>query len=517
MSGLEAKPKTPQPSNQPTAVVNAHATYQTLARLHGEAEAALVQRMQIAGAFAYWPSEVDGGPGVWETADVIRTLTWKTLTTKTQPSALARWMLHARNDDGGFPPWPDVSSRSSYVESTARCLLSLLRLEEAAPDLRPDLRQATIAAAKWLLECQDADDGGWRSAKGWTRRTSTTVWALLALGEMERLDVRDDETARRVALERGASWLRDTENVDGGFGLVPGMSSNLCSTSQVAWALGFRNEPITDLHQRKLISFLESGARDNVVDVIDDDPARRLFGRFELILLAYPLSVLGLMACRVDLRDPLTHGLLSEISGQVDDDHLWRIPDGRGVWPTHFYLWAIRTWMEVYRSYARAGLTFAHPPLPVPGDTRAAAIQNEGHVFVSHAAADKAFVRQLARIINAAGWETWLDERALVAGDDLVGGIGDGIKNAQAVVLVITDAFRGTERWMGHEVDLAVKRQIEDQRPLRIIPVVVGGAVDHIPEKVGHLLWKQADNEVDAIAFVLEALARRISLDDFSK
>ncbi len=165
--------------------------------------------------------------------------------------------------------------------------------------------------------------------------------------------------------------------------------------------------------------------------------------------------------------------------------------------------------MEVYKSYARAGLTFAHPPLPVPGAANAATIQNAGHVFLSHAATDKAFVRQLARIINAAGWETWLDERALVAGDDLVGGIGEGIKNARAMVLVITDAFRGTERWMGHEVDLAVKQQIEGEHPLQIIPVVVGDAVDHIPEKVGHLLWKQADNEVDAIAFVLEALTGR--------
>jgi len=508
MSHPEATPRRASRADKTIDPVHAHETYQALSLLHDQAEAALVKRLELAGAFAYFPSEVDGGPGVWETADVVRTLTWRTLTTEVPPAALARWMLRARNEDGGYPPWPDVSSRSSYVESTARCLLSLLRLEEAAPELRAELRNSTVDATKWLLECQARDDGGWGSAPGWTRRTSPTVWALLALGEMERLDVRDDETARRDALRKGISWLQQTENSDGGFGLTPGAPSNLCSTSQAAWALGFRNAPITDRHQHRLIEFLQSSERENTIDVIADDPARKLFGRFELILLAHPLGVLGLMACRVDLRDPLINRLLLEIRQEIDEDALWRIPDGRGVWPTHFYLWAIRTWMEVYQSYARAGLTSTHAPVTMPTQVALSANQGDGHVFLSHAAADKVFVRQLSRILNAGGWKTWLDERALVAGDDLVGGIGDGIKDSHAVVLVITSHFQGNERWLGHEVTLAVKQQIEGPRALQIIPVVTKDAVDHIPDKVKYLLWKEADDEVDAIALVLEALSR---------
>jgi hypothetical protein len=327
----------------------AHAAYERLSQLHQNGEAALLSRLEIAGSVAYWRSEVDGGPGTWETADVIRTLTWKALSEDAPAPGLAHWMLRARNPDGGFAPWPDVSSRTSYTESTARCLLSLLRLQQAAPTLAPDLRGAAVAAAKWLLECQ-RPDGGWGSSSGWTPRVSPTVWALLALGELERLGAREDATAREDAVTSGTAWLRGTQNEDGGFGLRRTTRSNVCSTAQAAWALGFRNEVINRNHHGRLVAFLSDELPGEVSDPIPDDPASKLFGRFELLLLSRPLGVLGLMAFRVDLRDSLLHKLLRDIEQAVGDDGLWRIPDGRAVWPSHFYLWAVRTWLAVYES-----------------------------------------------------------------------------------------------------------------------------------------------------------------------
>lgn len=467
----------------------------------------MIKRIEIAGDVAYWGSEVDRAPGIWETADVARTLSWPSLTEKVPADKIARWILRAPNLDGGFAPWPDISSRGSYTETTARCLLSLLRLQQAAPALADELHGAAIGAAKWILDCQRRDNGGWGSSSGWTPRTSPTIWALLALGEMERLGTPEDDSARRDALQAGIEWLRSTQNADGGYGLSEGKPSNLASTAQVSWALGFRNEPINDHHRDRLIAFLSSPPRADVPDTIEDDPARKFFGRFELLLLSKPLGVLGLMACRVDLRDSLLNRLLDEIEATAGTDALWRIPDGRGVWPTHFYLWAIRTWIAVYESYARAGLT-ADPITPaIVNLSQGVAVDQ--HVFLSHSSANKEFVRILARAVEAAGWRTWFDERELVAGSDLVGGILTGITGARAVVLVITDDFNGEERWIGHEVTLAVKQQIERPASMEIIPVVLSGAVDRVPEKVQHLVWKTASSESEAIALVLEALNRK--------
>jgi hypothetical protein len=493
----------------PTSFKDTHELYGELRALHTRAEAALLSRIEIAGDFAYIRSEVDSGPGVWETADTVRTLTSRALLEDAPAAGLARWMLRARNDDGGFPPWPDVSSRQSYTESTARCLLSLLRLEEAVPDLLRDLRASVLTAGKWLLECQ-SQEGGWGSGPGWGLRTSPTVWALLALGEMERTSSGEDEVARLQAIDAGVGWLVGQQNADGGYGLAARSPSNICSTAQAAWALGFCNAQIQNDHYSRLLSFVDADDFEDEVDEIVDDPARRLFGRFQLLLLARPLGTLGLMACRTDLRDPVVQRVLREISASADDAGLWRIPDGRKIWPSHFYLWAIRTWLSVYESYAKAGLATARPRLSVSDMPPSTTRPGEGHVFLSHAGADKPFVRRLARVLEQAGWTPWVDERALTAGDDLVAGIGDGIRRARAVVLIVTDAFDGTKSWLEYEVTLAVKQQIEGPQGLLIIPVVLEGAEDRLPAKVKHLVWKRASSELDAAAFVLESLARSI-------
>lgn len=493
----------------PISFKDTHDVYGRLRALHGRAEAALLSRIEIAGDFAYIRSEVDSGPGVWETADTVRTLTSHALLEDAPAAGLARWMLRARSDDGGFPPWPDVSSRQSYTESTARCLLSLLRLEEAVPDLLADIRAAVLSAGRWLLECQ-SQEGGWGSGPGWALRISPTVWALLALGEMEKTVGGKDEVARQQAIDAGVRWLVRQQNADGGYGLDASSSSNICSTAQAAWALGFCNAQIRDDHYGRLLSFLKTDDFEDVVDEIEDDPARRLFGRFQLLLLARPLGMLGLMACRTDLRDPVVHRILQDISGTADDDGLWRIPDGRKIWPSHFYLWAIRTWLSVYESYAKAGLASARPQLLPSDSLPPPADASGGHIFLSHAGADKPLVRRLARVLEQAGWTPWVDERALVAGDDLVAGIGDGIRRAAAVVLIVTNAFDGTKSWLEYEVTLAVKQQIEGGRGLVIVPVVLESAEDRLPETVKHLVWKQAATELDAAAIVLESLKRNI-------
>lgn len=58
-----------------------------------------------------------------------------------------------------------------------------------------------------------------------------------------------------------------------------------------------------------------------------------------------------------------------------------------------------------------------------------------GKVFISHSSLDKPTVRRLARRLNDAGFETWLDEHELIVGDPLAARIADALQIARAALV----------------------------------------------------------------------------------
>jgi hypothetical protein len=59
-------------------------------------------------------------------------------------------------------------------------------------------------------------------------------------------------------------------------------------------------------------------------------------------------------------------------------------------------------------------------------------------VFISHSSKDKEFVRQLAADLTVAGHTPWLDEWEIQVGDCIVHAIGEGLAQADYVVLVLS-------------------------------------------------------------------------------
>lgn len=107
-----------------------------------------------------------------------------------------------------------------------------------------------------------------------------------------------------------------------------------------------------------------------------------------------------------------------------------------------------------------------------------------GKIFLSHATPDKSFVRRLSRRLEDMGYETWLDEKDLQVGDPLATKIFDAIREAQVVIVVVSEAALRSN-WLRHEVNAATKEMIEGN--CRLLPVLIGDVEP--PPEVTSLLY----------------------------
>lgn len=113
-----------------------------------------------------------------------------------------------------------------------------------------------------------------------------------------------------------------------------------------------------------------------------------------------------------------------------------------------------------------------------------------GKIFISHSALDKRYVRRLADRIRREGFQIWLDEKDLVAGDALAAGISRAVESAR-VVLVVVSKNSVRSKWLKYELNLATDRMIKGH--CRVIPVIIDGSP--LPPEVAGLLyveWRQS-------------------------
>src|SRR4051812_17249855 len=77
-----------------------------------------------------------------------------------------------------------------------------------------------------------------------------------------------------------------------------------------------------------------------------------------------------------------------------------------------------------------------------------------GKIFISHASADKGWVRRFNKRLQDAGYATWLDEKELQLGDALAEKISEGLRDAK-VVAVVVSASSLASNWLRYELDIA--------------------------------------------------------------
>lgn len=128
-------------------------------------------------------------------------------------------------------------------------------------------------------------------------------------------------------------------------------------------------------------------------------------------------------------------------------------------------------------------------------------------IFLSHKGKDKKLVRRFQRALEAIGYDVWLDEKNLKAGDHLERGILQGFKESCAAVFFITENFKD-ENYLKTEIDYAIAQTRVKENYFRIITLAFKSGKNkvEIPALLQSYVWKNPVTELDAFTEIIKAL-----------
>lgn len=114
-------------------------------------------------------------------------------------------------------------------------------------------------------------------------------------------------------------------------------------------------------------------------------------------------------------------------------------------------------------------------------------------------------MRRLASALESDGFQTWLDEKELLPGDPLARSISEGLENAPAVIVVVSEASVQS-RWLAFELNKATDRMVRGS--CRVIPVLIEKVAT--PPEVGGLLYADF---CDSFDLPMQAVLRALNHD----
>jgi hypothetical protein len=129
-------------------------------------------------------------------------------------------------------------------------------------------------------------------------------------------------------------------------------------------------------------------------------------------------------------------------------------------------------------------------------------------VFLSHKGADKDLAREIKKTLESLGYEPWLDEDALLAGQELDRSLLAGFKDSCAAVFLITPNFKD-KGYLSTEVNYAMTEKRKKGDQFAIISLVFDGETKDtvaMPELLEQYVWKHPQNLLDALRHIVAAL-----------
>ena len=191
-----------------------------------------------------WTDLSGGVPDADDTPSALLALAKLPMTTDTTAAAEAgvNWLLNLQNSDGGMPTfckgWTNLPFDRSSNDLTAHALLAWEAWREKLPlEMRTRIGIGTQRGMAYLMRSQE-EDGAW--APLWFGNQHGEEIANLTYGTSRVLRVAHVANTRplpevfRKALHKGADYLLNTQNTDGGWG---GRADTPSSIEETALAL----------------------------------------------------------------------------------------------------------------------------------------------------------------------------------------------------------------------------------------------------------------------------------------
>ncbi len=129
-------------------------------------------------------------------------------------------------------------------------------------------------------------------------------------------------------------------------------------------------------------------------------------------------------------------------------------------------------------------------------------------IYLSHKTCDKALVLDFKETLDLLGYETWLDDEAMPAGDEPERAMLQGMHESCAVVFFITPSFKD-EGYLRNEINLAVREKRNKGDKFAIITLLLrgdDGETASIPDLLESYVWKKPETQLQALREIIRAL-----------
>ncbi len=125
-------------------------------------------------------------------------------------------------------------------------------------------------------------------------------------------------------------------------------------------------------------------------------------------------------------------------------------------------------------------------------------------IFLSHKSEDKPLVRGYRNMLRTLGFDPWMDEHDLRAGDKLHRGIAQGFQDSCAAIFFLTENYVD-ERYLATEIDYAMQQHYEKNDRFRIITLVFAKTAT-VPQLLQQFVYKFPKTDFEALSEIIKAL-----------
>ena len=135
---------------------------------------------------------------------------------------------------------------------------------------------------------------------------------------------------------------------------------------------------------------------------------------------------------------------------------------------------------------------------------------NPLRAFISYSSFDKDFARKLAAALRDSRVSPWIDKEQVLAGDDVLEGIGDGLQKMDLLIFLVSKkALRSP--WVNRELKFAARREIEEKQVL-VLPFIIDETPSRdLPWFLQQSLAMRVTPDTDGVAKIVTSVKERVS------